>query len=56
MHAEQKEDGVLTCQIDGTKARFGVCASETVLRWDRSGMCLRAMCTHAGAAQMQASR
>jgi hypothetical protein len=49
MRAELKEDGVLTCQIDGTKARLGVFESETALRWDRSSKCLRAMCLHAGA-------
>jgi hypothetical protein len=46
MRAEQQEEGVLTCQIDGTKARCNGCASETVLEGDRSAMCLRAMRGH----------
>jgi hypothetical protein len=32
MRAEKQEEGVLACQIDGTKARCDVFASETVLR------------------------
>jgi hypothetical protein len=39
----------------GAKARFVVCTSETDLKCDSSGMCLRTMRTDAGAAQIQAA-